>query len=431
MTIDPKELEARVIDLLRDKLSMDAFDDTPKANKSSETISPGQFSAKNSDIYFSAIAKLCVENMTLRDKLDTALPPAKARTDQPLDSMTVELPTKTESLKPDKFETFHQVHCDENRRNYYRDVPRMFQGDLISDHLRGQHGLPKNLTKYLEENLEILFALIKTYDCGCCGGSDDRGTVGYRDGKLLADSPPAESTSVRVVLGDRMEDIIKGIINSHAERFKGYSAANIPDWSPEPYRFFFNHNKTLLDIAASSDVTESDRSCIQMLCNWFETNHRKDWDEAHELMSRGKINPKHYTKLFGPDELYVRPRYDDDPDVLEVLKSKDFPWVDSSDEFMDGYAWEFNGHFRKIPYTYSLRRFPRPSVSIETEVDITSLPVYPLRFAEPGTKEKLIARGHKFWNCRTRSLVCYRESGEALMLAQVRDIPQYRNEKTR
>lgn len=424
MTIDLKELEARVIDLLRDKLSMDAFNDTTKGAKSSETISPVQFSARKSDIYFSAIAKLCVENMALRDKLDTALSPAKAHTDQPLGSMTVEPPTKTESLKPDTFETFHLVHCNQSRRNYYRDVPRMFQGDLISDHLRGQHGLPKNLTKFLEENPEIIFTPTKTYYCACYGGSSYHWTVGYRDGKLLADSPPAESTNVNIVLGNRMEDIIKRLITSHPEIFKGYSAANIPEWFPEPYRFFFNHNKTLMDIAASSDVTESDRSCIQMLCNWFETNHRKDWDEARDLMSRGKINPKHYTKLFGPDELYVRTKSGDDPDVLEVLKSKEHPWSDPHDELMELYGWDFNGRFKKSLYSDQIRVLPKPSVSKQTEVDITSLRMYPLRFASPGTQEKLIARGHKFWNCRTRSLVCYRESGEAPMVTQVRNTPQ-------
>lgn len=427
MTIDPKELEARVKDLLHDKLSMKAFNGTFQANNASGIISDGQNSTKDSELYFSAIAKLCVENMILRNKLDTALQTAEANTNQPSDSIIVEPLVEAKSPKPDTFENFHLVYCDRDRSSCYRDAPRMFQGDLISEHLRGQHGLPKNLTSFMKDNPEILFTANKTYHCACFGGPSYHGTVGYRDGKLVADSPLAESTYVQIGLGDRILDIIKSIIKSHPERFKGYSAVNVTAWHIEPFRFFFNHNKTLLDIATSADVSESDRSCIQMLCNWFETNHRQDWDEAHELMSRGKINPKHYTKLFGPDELFVGPTASDDPDVLLVFKSKEYPWSDLYDRFMDYCSWGFNGRFSKTIYGWPLRVFPKPLVSNETEVDITSLRFYPLRFAQPGTKEKLIARGHKFWNCRTRSLVCYREYGEAPMLGQVRDTPQYKN----
>lgn len=423
MTIDPKELEARVKDLLRDKLSMDTFNNTSQADRASETISTGQNLTKKSEVYFSAIAKLCVENMMLRNKLDTLQTEGQS-TQRPPDSMTIDPLMETKNQKPDTFENFHVVSCAGSRRNYYRDAPRMFKGDLISDHLRGQHGLPQNLTNFLKENLEILFAPTKTYYCACNGGPTYHGVVGYRDGKLVADSPPAQSEKVQIFLGERVKNIIQSIIESQPETFKGYSAVDFPAHHySEPYLFFFNHNKTLLDIAASSDVSESHGSCIQMLCNWFETNHRKDWDEARELMSRGKINPKHYTKLFGPNELYVRP-IKGDPDVLEVFKSKEWPWSDSVDVLMDEYGWYFNGRFSKTTYSYSMRRFPKPSVSDETEIDITSLPLYSLRFAKSGAREKLIARGHKFWNCRTRSLVCYRESGEAPVLGQVRDTHQ-------
>lgn len=424
MTIEPKELEARIKDLLHDKLSMKAFNDAAQADNASEIISAGQYSTNTSDVYLSAIAKLCVENMVLKNKLDSTLQTMEASTRQPTTSMFVEPTMETKSAKPDTFENFHLVFCDRGRSSYYRDVPRMFKGDLISDHLRGQHGLPKDLSNFLQDNPEILFCPTRTYYCACRGGPSYHGTVGYRDGKLIEDSPPAEHKSIRFVLGNRSWDIIKSIIKSHKESFNGYSAANLPQAFSKPYSFFFNHNKTLLDIAASSDLSESDRSCIQMLCNWFENNYREEWDEAREMMSRGEISPKHFAKLFRPDELYVSRAYSDDPDILEVFKSDDYPWTHQSDHYMDMYSWGFNGHFRKNFYQHSMRRFPKRSVSFETEVVITSLRFYPLRFAEPGIKEKLIARGHKFWNCRTRSLVCYRESGEAPMLTQVRDTPR-------
>lgn len=411
-------------DLLHDKLSINAFNDISQADNTSKMSSNDQVSTDRSEFYFSAIAKLCVENMMLRNELDNARQAVEANTDQPPDSTMVKPLTETKRPRPDTFETFHLVHCSRGRNNYYRDIPRLFKGDLISDHLRGQHGLPKNLINFLQDNPEILFCPTKTYYCACNGGKSYHGTIGYRDGKLVEDSPPVEHKNVRVVLGNRIRDIIKSIVKSQPEKFKGYSAVNLLVWYPQPYRFFFYHNKTLMDIATSSDVSESDRSCIKMLCNWFENNYQEEWDEAREMMSRGKINPKHFAKLFRPDELYVDRAYSADPDVLEVSKSKDYPWTDDHDHYMDIYSWDFNGHFGKIFSRHPMRKFPKPSVSNETEVDITSLHFYPLRFAEPGIQEKLIARGHKFWNCRTRSFVCYRESGEAPMLTQVRDTPR-------
>lgn len=431
VTIDPKELEASVTDLLHDKLSMNAFNATSQAENVSKHISPGQNSTSQCEVHLSAIAKLCVENMILRNKLDTALQAVQASTNQPSDSTSVESLMQTKHPKPDNFENFHVVFCAQDRVSYYRDVPRMFQGDLISDHLRGQHGLPKNLMNFLDENPEIIFTVTKIYSCACIGGRSYHGIVGYKDGKLVEDSPLAEPENVQIALSKRVRDIIKSILKSNAQVFKGYSDVYRQAWCPKPYRFFFNHNMTLLDIATSSDMSESDRSCIETLCNWFETNYRKDWDEARELMSRGKINPKHYTKLFGPDELYVNKARNDDPDVLEIFKSKEYPWTEPLDRSMDDYGWDFNGRFFKRDYYLTLRGFPQPVVSEETEVDITSLRFYPLRYAEPGTKEKLVARGHKFWNYRTRSLVCHREFGEAPILVQVRDMPPRNNTRTR
>lgn len=140
VTIDAKELEVRVKDLLRDKLSINALKNTSQADNVSKLISQSQNSIEEREIYFSAIAKLYVENVVLRSKLDTTLQTGQASTDQLPDLTIAEPVMETKGPKPDTSETFHLVYCAQGRKSYYRDVPRMFQGDLISDHLRGQHG---------------------------------------------------------------------------------------------------------------------------------------------------------------------------------------------------------------------------------------------------------------------------------------------------
>lgn len=296
----------------------------------------------------------------------------------------------------------------------------MFKGDLRSDHLRGHRGLPINLSKYLDKNPQIIFGVVEVYHCACAGGRSYHEGVGYKNGKLVADSPPAEKSHTTVAVGPRTQEIIKKIITAHPEQFKGYSATSVPRYY-EPFLLFFNHNKTLLQLASASNLNEADQGCVKMLCDWFEETYRKEWDEANELMSRQKINTKHYSKLFRPGELFLERGTLEDPDVIQAYKSEEYPWPRSYQNRMDNYTWLFNGRFRKDTLSLPLGSFAKPLVnSSEEEVDITSLLYYPLRFAAEGVKESLIARGHKFWNFRTQKLVCYRESGEIPMVEEVR-----------
>lgn len=319
------------------------------------------------------------------------------------------------------FKTYHVVSCDRGT-NYYEDVPKMYKGDLRSDHLRGQHGLPMNLSKYLDKNPHIIFGVVDVYFCACDGGRSYHEGVGYKNGKLVADSQPAEKSYRNVSMGPRMQEIIKKIITAHPERLKGYSATSVPMYT-DPFLLFFNHNQTLLELAGASNLSDADQGCMKMLCDWFEENYRQEWDAVNEMMSRNKITVKHYKKLFRPGEIFIEQGSPEDPDVLEACKVDDYPWLDGFKGRLNNYCWTFNGRFRKVHLSLPLDGFRKPLVSSnEEEVDITSLSYYPLRFAAEGVREKLIARGHKFWNFRTRKFVCYRESGESPVVGEVRVI---------
>lgn len=400
------EVESLVKHLFDDKLTI--------SSELSETAIHNRY-----DLLSSTVAKLCVENLMLKKELngrkqDTGRQALSQLSSSQSPNKDEEL-DDTKSSKPVTFKPYHVVKCRRGRENPYEDVPGMFKGDLMSDHLRGQRGLSKNISKYIEENPHIIFAPVSIYYCACNGGPTYHGIVGYQDGKLVADSAPAEREDTAVTLGPRMHNILKTIISTHQDRFRGFPAKDIPLHFQPPYRLFFRHNKTLSELVTSSQLDESDRECIVTLCDWFEENYRKEWIEAEELVSRNKINRKHYNKLFKPGELCLW-SIRNEPDILAVCKMQDHPWA-HNDSDLDNYVWVFNGHFRQN--TYQGPSDPSTFDGPETkEVDITSLSFYPLRFAAEGTKEKLVARGHKFWRCRTRKLVCYRESGRTPGLGQ-------------
>lgn len=406
------EMEALVKDFMQDKVK--------SGSKLSQTVPHDQC-----EMLSSTIAKLCVENMWLKQELGKRDQETPCLIEQPLATRQLqEEEDKFDQQQASRsviYKTYHLVHCFPDRRNYYEDVPRMFQGDLMSDHLRGQHSLPKNITKYLKENPHIIFAPVNLYYCACMGGRTYHGSVGYKDGKLIADSALADHEETFITLGPRMLSILKTIVSANQDRFRGYPAKELEVWFLPPYRLFFQHNKTLLKLAACSGLDESEQNCTTMLCEWFERNCREDWAEAEDLMSRKKINRKHYKKLFEPDELCMWTPTGNDFDSGVVVKTLKFPWGNNGGD-VDNYTWTFNGVFRKAGYKNPLNVFPIEGPAIK-EVDISSLPMYPMRFAIPGTMEKMIARGHKFWHCRTRKLVSYCESGQPPTFGQVREQP--------
>ena len=66
--------------------------------------------------------------------------------------------------------------------------------------------------------------------------------------------------------------------------------------------------------------------------------------------------------------------------------------------------YEYDGFFyKKILTRKPVNRFEEPG----EVVPMTSLKVYPLRFADGGVEELLAARGRTFWSCRSKRLVEY------------------------
>lgn len=363
------------------------------------------------DYLVKSVARLSTENAMLKMQLQTSQNGAiSAKTGNP-DKLQEEADDLEKPSDPEAsvFKEYHLVWCGGTKRNYFRDVPRMFKGDMKSDHLRGLQGI-ENISKYLEKRKHLAFAVVYQYDCSCAGGPDYHRRVGYKDGKIIDDSPPAECKNKLIVAGEAVKAALKDIVAAHPDRFVGYKSP--PSIFHEPYLYFYYLNTTFIELADSSGLDDFGCKSIKLLCNWFEENCRKDWDEGNEMMARGKITKKHYPKLFQPNELTINPRRDRQG-LIWVYKIKEYPWDDERDVKMDACWWVYNGSFQKIDGTVDRTNFySKDALEVterDGEVDITSLTHYPIRFAAPSVREKLIARGSKFWSCRKKKLISYTE----------------------
>jgi hypothetical protein len=367
------------------------------------------------------VAKLKLENSILRNETATHRKSAAESLDlsssesqdssASIDAQSMTSDTENPSNSEAKFVTVHLVYCLDSMKDYYLDPPRMFKGDSKYDHFRGLKGI-ENITKYLERHQDLAFAVIDTYDCRCHRGSRVP-AVAYKDGKLLQDAPVPERSRQYIALGYPTKQAIQSLLDDHPARLPGFST-KMPTSHFSPFLFFFNHNKILLELADSSDLTQADRENINLLCKWFEDNCRDDWDEANELFSRGKVNAEHHPKLFRPDELLVESNKEDS--MAQVFKSNAYPWDDFYDDWVTITSWEFNGKFQKGHRQLVVENATKTYDSLsekDGEVDITSLAIYPMRFAEKKLYKKLVARGQKFWDCRKKKLVSYMDPSES------------------
>lgn len=304
---------------------------------------------------------------------------------------------------------YNTIHCVarsvvSDDQVYYKDPPRLFEGDEANDQLRGRISVePPN--EYLEAHQQIAFSVVHMYSSSRATARALRLKVGYKDGKLIADSPPAKNDHVGLEIGPILHDALCEIMRSHPKRFEGYSVESLPSSFGEPFFLFYIHNKTFAELVDASSLDDRTKSSVRLLCDWFETNWRQDWDEADELFSRGVYNNKHLEKLFRPNELIVHP-IEKDATRLTAAKTSGYPKGFGS--AVIAFVWNFNGSFQ--PYLTSFQvSHEKKEEDYERENKITTLEWYPIRFVEERWREGLVARGAKVWQYRTKKLVCYNE----------------------
>ncbi|KAK0634097.1 P-loop containing nucleoside triphosphate hydrolase protein, partial [Immersiella caudata] len=307
------------------------------------------------------------------------------------------------------FKEVHMVYCRDSNRNCFHDEPRIFKGDLMSDHLRGLQGI-ENITTHLDRHPNIAFAVLNAYNCFCKGGPDYQRLVGYKNGRVLNDSPTAKPITKYVLFNKSLGNALHRITQEHKDSFPGLKGK--PRWHcEEPFMLYYVYNKAFLKLCHSAGLDDFDRESVIMVCNWFEENKRKVWDETDELLARGKITFDHYARLFRPGELVIYSEADSFGTVV-ASRVKPHTW-DYDTGLVLVEHWTFSGNFQreigKVSLATMLRRGGEAITQLDGEVDITDLEVYPLRFAKPELRDQLIARGNRFWRSRKKCLVSYED----------------------
>ncbi|KAI1737772.1 P-loop containing nucleoside triphosphate hydrolase protein [Xylaria scruposa] len=213
---------------------------------------------------------------------------------------------------------------------------------------------------------------------------------------LKADGPEASNAHERMhISNSNLLDFLQEVVASDAYTFvkpmfpKKFSAPYLPVY------YFLDVIQQRMEYLDNENLQAQLAAFMQYVLD----ANRIDYAEADDLLSRGRINQKHFWKLFGPYQIVVSQERDNAQAFITGTLIEN-PGVAY---YVDSWSWSFNGNFKRTVTTLEIS-WPKEDGD---EIDITDLNIYPLKFATPEMKYRLKKRGERVWACRHQAYVSY------------------------
>jgi hypothetical protein len=164
-----------------------------------------------------------------------------------------------------------------------------------------------------------------------------------------------------------------------------------------PYVGLYHAKSTFAEhFLQSEKLNETQREHVACLMDYVHRSKALEFEEAEESFNQGRVMRHHFSKLFAPDDVVVR-ETDDGPICYTISGSPNNS--DMAVQFK-GWNWEFDGTFYKKESDWIVDWPPSENV-----IDIATLMLYPLKFADDQLGKRIRERGQKFWSCRKQRLV--------------------------
>lgn len=146
--------------------------------------------------------------------------------------------------------------------------------------------------------------------------------------------------------------------------------------------------------------TEDERSETEPLLKFLTTGFMRNHGQARDLLSQGKTSKNTIFYLFKPGSVIVSQQ----SSRIRGLEQMHFPRTSSEGWNIECQSWTFDSKFHRKCETLLLSK---KDLKNDADVNITSLPFYPLKYAEPEIGQKLLQRGRTFWKFRKPVYVTY------------------------
>jgi hypothetical protein len=317
-----------------------------------------------------------------------------------------------------KYLVVHQVICNrhaEHTTTYYKECPRLFAGDTRATALHGQHRINYDVfsEEFTEENPTIGFVVMKSYNCGDYHANQlsrnhfqpvslpDTAAKALAQFKahlsyLEEEGPQAEIMTEKLyIIGHELRLAMKAFGARYPKHF--LDMGEVPEALDAPYLTVYHARPFLPDILRlTEELSDEQRAHASCMFSYIQTSHAVEYQEADDYFARGIVTRQHFAKLFSPDDILVQAtKYG--PEAYAVSETST---IKDGNVELTCWNWHFDGTFFKKNGMWTVT-----CPSVEHEVPIASLALYPLRVDTTGLKKRLYDRGLKFWSCRKQRLV--------------------------
>lgn len=221
-----------------------------------------------------------------------------------------------------------------------------------------------------------------------------------------------------------MIQALQEYLTYHPDFVKNFPQFNVRAPIRAPYTFWY----TCRSRAAFQQLGYPHQDLMRTLTSWIDTNYNEKYSEAKRHFENGVVTLGTMPFLLCPGDVLVWKKKGKTQAAMtssEVIqRSPPILYWDSSQmsevgainsdgskrgEFsttwsVDIWSYRFNGEFHRDKRSTEIKF---KASSLEQEVDISKLGVYPLRFAGENTRLQLETRGKTFWTCRHRNLVSH------------------------
>ncbi|KAK0118304.1 hypothetical protein ONS95_012598 [Cadophora gregata] len=298
--------------------------------------------------------------------------------------------------------------------------------DWIKDE-RGIPALKKNLPlkdkeRYLDRHPDICFVLVKDY-LGAKSSSQKKSTT---DEEEISGPPEPTKQWIEIETVEMVEALMEfkdkaGDLSKQIPNFELHQPIYEPD-------LFFYHCLLAFD-RIMEELSPSHQALMKLFRECIEQNHGEEYRRAGEEFEKGTVSRKTMKYLVSREDVLVGQRdhqavaymvrapgevLDSSSKTRGTKQSSSAPLSSEGEKETVSWnfkcwSWDFDGNFEKRK---SLQTINLVIAEDDEKVDISSLNLYPLKYASEETKELLKRRGSTFWKCRDKLLVSYQARSE-------------------
>lgn len=322
-----------------------------------------------------------------------------------------------------EFLLIHRVECGQStnhdnhpQTSYFLDAPRLFAGDNKASPLRGTNSIT-DVDEHVEDNDHVSIIIYRTYYCDQYHESIQREFERLKLSNYHVRTVPAmrpylfvlrEDMEVATCVSEEMTLLSHGL-KAALKKLEdidpriNYNSFRQDHWDLKAPYLQLYHFRDLIRQTTPWLTSVEEQKHVDVILSYIDEALEDDYAEADRLFAKGLVSQKHHSKLFGPNEIVMTMK--EGQPVTSV--SKGFPIAGPSNITLYCEDWSFDGVFSQNGGVHNIAW---PSTSSEI-LPIVGLDLFPLKYDNVGTKQRLLKRGQLLWNCRKRGYMSYRVPG--------------------